>query len=332
MYDIFYENKPTAGLPAQTVFITDTLDKNKYDISSFRFVGASAGKKSVSLFNSPLNAVQDIDLRPTLPFYARVNARLDTARGVVEWQIQTIDTLTLQETTDPLAGFCPPNDAFNNGEGSVSFSINLRNTVQQGDTIKNRASIIFDTNEPILTGFWVNQFDTVAPVSRVLPLADSVFSDQVVVNWAGTDNASGIASYNILVSVNGGPIQSWISGTRTTSDTLKGVYDDVYAFYSQAVDKAGNVEKGKTVPEATIKLKLTPTVFTFNGSGDYRNPANWVGNLLPPDVLPAGSEIIINPAGNGECLMNKPQEVKPGGKFTVVAGKKIRLLGAIDVR
>ena len=53
--------------------------------------------------------------------------------------------------TDPLAGFLPPNDETGRGEGHVSFTIRPRADVQAGTVVTNIASIVFDTNEPILT-------------------------------------------------------------------------------------------------------------------------------------------------------------------------------------
>lgn len=69
------------------------------------------------------------------------------------------------------------------------------------------------------------------------------------------------------------------------------------------------------------------TVYSFTGSGNWNVAANWSNNAIPPAILPSCSEIIINPAGSTECILNVSQTIKPGGKLTVTTGKKLRVVG-----
>lgn len=72
---------------------------------------------------------------------------------------------------------------------------------------------------------------------------------------------------------------------------------------------------------------VTPViVFSFNASGNWNNPANWQGGVVPPNPLPAGTEIIINPVGgNQECVINVPVTVSPGAFIYVRPGKTLRV-------
>lgn len=70
---------------------------------------------------------------------------------------------------------------------------------------------------------------------------------------------------------------------------------------------------------------ITPTVYNFTGSGNWDAPANWQDNILPPEILPTCSEIIINPSVAGECVLNTTQTILPGARLTVAAGKKFRI-------
>ncbi len=65
------------------------------------------------------------------------------------------------------------------------------------------------------------------------------------------------------------------------------------------------------------------TIYSFIGNGNFTNAANWLNNQLPPNPLPSGAEIIIDPAGTGQCILNATYTVNPGGKFSVIAGKKL---------
>lgn len=64
-------------------------------------------------------------------------------------------------------------------------------------------------------------------------------------------------------------------------------------------------------------------VFTFIGNGNWSDAANWSNNLKPPDPLPAGAEIIINPSG--ECVLNVPIVFPANVKLTVIAGKTLKV-------
>jgi hypothetical protein len=330
-YTVYYENADTATLPAQTVIVTDTLDISKFDPATLQFTFASVGTRTTPLTTKGYNAIGEIDLRPQVPFIARINAILDTATGIIQWQVQTIDPQTGQETTDPLAGFLPPNNETHWGEGSFTFTVQLRPSVQQGDTIRNKASIVFDVNEPIITNYWVNMFDTGRPTSKVNALPAIVNKDSIEVSWSGTDAVSGIDFYNVWVSVNDGPFVIWLAGTTALKDTFVGFYGNSYRFYSLAQDRAGNTEWSKSMEETKTTMVLIPTVFRFVGNGSYKDAANWKDGIRPPAVLPSGSEIIIDPAGDGECIMDKLQDVKPGGKFTIAPGKKIKLLTDLEL-
>ena len=71
-------------------------------------------------------------------------------------------------------------------------------------------------------------------------------------------------------------------------------------------------------------------VYTFTGAGNWDIEGNWAGNNIPPAVLFGCMEIIIDPEGTNECLMNIPvQIIPPGASLIVKAGKKFRVPGEL---
>jgi hypothetical protein len=48
-------------------------------------------------------------LRPAKDLIARIHAKLDVETGLVTWRFASIDPATGEPTTDPVAGFLPPN-------------------------------------------------------------------------------------------------------------------------------------------------------------------------------------------------------------------------------
>lgn len=99
--------------------------------------------------------------------------------------------------------------------------------------------------------------DTVAPTSSVSVLA-AFSKPSFLVSWSGTDDAggSGIATYSVFVSDNGGPFTFFQNNTAQTSATFNGAVGHVYGFYSVATDKAGNAQATPTAAQATTNASL----------------------------------------------------------------------------
>jgi hypothetical protein len=102
--------------------------------------------------------------------------------------------------------------------------------------------------------------------------------------------------------------------------SLKSIGDSVFAISS---DNSGVF---------VFKKSAAVTIYTFTGNGNWTDAANWVNGLIPPATLPYGSEIIIDPAESGECVLNTNQTVAPGGKLTVKQPKKFRIPGNLNVQ
>ena len=73
------------------------------------------------------------------------------------------------------------------------------------------------------------------------------------------------------------------------------------------------------------------TNYVFTGNGNWSVASNWKNNLLPPAVLPANSQIIIDPADNGECVADIPYTVTTGKKIIVLSNKKLAIKGNLII-
>lgn len=134
----------------------------------------------------------DIDMRPEMNLITRVNLSLDKEKGIAKWHFASIDPQTDEHVTDVFAGFLPPDDETGRGQGSVSFTINLKNDLPNDAEVSNRAEIVFDYNEPIFTPDWTNRKDLLSPVSQMLQPTE--VNDSIVsLSWNGTDSGSGMA-------------------------------------------------------------------------------------------------------------------------------------------
>jgi hypothetical protein len=109
--------------------------------------------------------------------------------------------------------------------------------------------------------------DTAPPVSQILPLP-SESRAQFAVRWSGEDAASGVRSYDVLVSTDGGPFVTWRSSTRETSGFFSGEMGRSYAFYSVAVDEAGNRESVPSSADTVTRVRLVNQAPVFEGPAE----------------------------------------------------------------
>ena len=165
--------------------------------------------------------------------------QLDTSSGVLRWTFNSINL--------------PPNLHPPEGEGYINFTIQPRRTVPSGTRITNRAAIVFDLNDPILTNEVLNTIDDLPPQSSVAHLAPEQNNVAFKLDWGGTDTESGVAWYQVFVSRDGGPFTLWTQTPKTS-----GVYiadnGHSYGFASLAVDNVGHAEAVHVVADATTRV------------------------------------------------------------------------------
>ncbi len=281
-YQILFENKPEATAPAHEVAVTDQLDITRFDLSTFAFGPVTFGDFVVAAPGKGAEFSTDVDMRPTRNVIVRVAGTLDTVAGLITWRFHSLDPATGFPSEDPQQGFLPPNTAPPAGEGAVSFSVELKEGLATGDEYRNDATIVFDLEAPIQTPEWLNTIDATPPASQVASLPGTSCS-AIPLTWSGTDAHSGISSYDIFVSENGGAWQLWRAHTNVTGAAFEGTVGSAYAFYSIARDAAGNEESAPASADA---------------STNAANPSPIV-ELLDPTSGLAGGGSSVELAGNG---------------------------------
>jgi PKD repeat protein len=275
VYTVKFENLDTATAPAAVVQVSDVLDTSLFDLSTFSFRNFALADSVVPIPDEfRTNYVHDFDLRSTRGIWLRAEGRMDTSVGRMDWHFTSLDTVSMDVVTNPSLGFLPPNVSAPEGEGFISFSVRPKPTLQHLQVISNTSSITFDNNTPISTNTWINTIDTVKPASAVLPLSpgqtDTVFT--VVTN--GSDAESGILDYILYVSANDSDFKSLYIGAP---DTLwfTGKAGVKYEFFSQARDRALNLEDTLHVPDAvTVILVGTDDLPPATTIDVYPNPAS----------------------------------------------------------
>ena len=254
-YTIDFENAATATAPAQDVTIAQQLDPN-LDWNTFRLTGFGFDNLTYTrLVIEPFYTAQ-LDLTATKGYIVDVSAGVNIATGVVTWTFDTIGPNHRPDPADPTVGFLPVDDANNDGQAYVSYTVQAKSGVQTGDVVTTQATVTFDTQAPINTAAIADTLDADAPTSEVQALPAQTDNTTFEVSWSGQDdpNGPGIASYTIYVSEDGGSPTPWLTDTTLTNALFTAQLGHTYAFSSTATDNAGNVEAEHATPDTTIQV------------------------------------------------------------------------------
>ena len=110
------------------------------------------------------------------------------------------------------------------------------------------------------------RIDTVAPVAEVVDMDAYTFSSFFLVQWIGSDNLSGIASYDVQWRTSNGNWQTLITNTPDTSFQFTGGQNrTTYEFRARARDEVGNVQpfSDEAQTETTVFTHADATVLPF---------------------------------------------------------------------
>ena len=271
-YSVAFENDPKkATAAAQEVTVTDALSPN-LDWTTFTLGDITFGANFIAIPAGLQSYTTSVDTTNTdgTPLRVDVSAGINPATGVVTWTFRSIDPATGQLPTGAQDGFLPIDDATGRGLGTVYYDVKPRAGLATGTTISNTASIVFDTNASLDTAAVVSTIDAGAPTSSVNPLP-ATSGPRFTVSWAGLDDkgGSGIATFNVFVSTDGGPYTVFLAGTAATSASFNGVAGHRYAFSTTAVDHVGNVQPSLSAPSVTT---VTTVANLGEGPRDHPRP------------------------------------------------------------
>jgi RHS repeat-associated protein len=294
-YVIQFANEPSAETPAQQVVVTQHLDPN-LDPSTFQVGDFGFGGQVFQIPADRQFYSTRIDERSTLGIFVDFTANFDQGTDTATWTFASIDPSTLDVPADPRVGFLPPDQTPPQGEGFVSYTIQPKATDTTATVINAQGSVVFNTNAPVATNTFTNTIDAGPPTSSVLPLPPTETSTSFTVSWSGQDDpgGSGIASFDIFVSDNGGPFTPFLTGTTQTSAIFDGQNGHTYGFYSVATDNVGHVEATPMAAEAqtTVVTIATPVFSDLSSPTIVYGTATTTlsGHLAAPTASPPAGE------------------------------------------
>jgi RHS repeat-associated protein len=252
-YEVDFSNLASASLPAQTVTVTEPVDPN-VDLSTFS-LGAFGFADHVVTPPPGLRSYETvIDDTAVSGLDVRVKAALDTASRTVVWTFTSLDPGTGLPTTNAAAGFLPPDVTQPEGEGFVSYDATPSASASTGTSISAGATVQFDENPPMDTATVINTVDDSVPAATINELPASE-TGPFTLSWAGADpGGSGVATYNVYISDNGGPFVPLETETTDSSTTFTGTVGDTYQFVADATSNVGTVQPLPSAAQAQTTI------------------------------------------------------------------------------
>ncbi len=280
-YTVDFASEATGSAAAQDVIITEQLDPN-LDWSTFQLGSFGFGPVKVAI---PARLTQ---YQTTVPYQnqdgsplnVQVTLDFNVQTGLLTATFTSLDPANGQAPSGVFDGFLPRDNSSGIGEGFVQYTVQPKAGLPTGTSIEQQASSIFDINAPLNTNTYTNTIDSVAPTSLVNALpANSLPS--YAVSWTGQDDAggSGIAFYDVYVSIDAGAWHLWQNQTTQTSAVYPGQIGHSYAFYTVAQDNVGNQEANPPTAQAQTQTAVYPTSLT-ESAGTTKPTTEKIGTLL----------------------------------------------------
>ncbi len=252
-FEIHFENKAEAGLPAQVVTIDQRLDPTMYDLDTLHVESVQIGQSIHDFYLGESSGYLDIPLDDDKAIMMASDIGAD---GQIAFTLTTYDTETHEPTTDSLAGFLPPNVTAPEGQGVIRYRINLKEGLASNTLIANQASIVFDRNDPIETNVWQHVIDEEAPATTLVEPESPFTGNELTLEWASDDGiGAGARLFQVYVGRDGAEPEL-AEETDLTHSVIPVEDSENLEIMVTAVDWLGN-EEIKTEPDASVVIEAS---------------------------------------------------------------------------
>ncbi len=143
--------------------------------------------------------------------------------------------------------------------------------------------------------------DRTPPRAGIRPLPATSRDEGIWVEWRGYDETA-VASYDVQVSVNGGPWTDWLNGTTASGEVYLAGHGQTVAFRTRARDQKGNLSAWNVTTNATGSLPL--------GSGGV---GRVVTSTLSVRAGPGTSNLKLGEVRSGDLLAITGGPISSGG-------------------
>ncbi|MGO9456199.1 MAG: beta strand repeat-containing protein, partial [Acidimicrobiales bacterium] len=325
-YEVHFQNVPTAKTDVAEVKVVEPLPAgiNPTSVSLTGF-GFGFGTVHVSLAGHKQSFTKTLPHAAPNGDVVRVTGSFDPSASAITWLFEAVNPKTGDVDSAATAGFLLPDTTAGKGEGYVSFSATMLPGLTTGTTVATQATITFDRNAPLSTSMWKNTIDANVPTAHVAALPATTAAGTLPVSWSGSDgDGSGVATYNVYVSDDGGTLTLWKADTTATSADYPTTKGHTYGFAAQATNHVGTSGPTPTTAQVTTSVESSTPKPRFTSAASATFTAGITGTfsvvvagtpkptLAETGILPTG---VAFTAASG-ALSGKPAATT-GGEYPI---------------
>lgn len=109
-----------------------------------------------------------------------------------------------------------------------------------------------------------------------------------------------------------------------TANMLELSFDTLGYMYGVCYTNTG-LKAGLFRSNNTVNPPLT-NMYTFTGNGSWNTVSNWKNKRIPPASIPSNTIVTLDPAPNGECVLNTPLALQQGATLKVRNNRKFKIM------
>lgn len=244
LYKIEFENNENATAPAQKVIIKCPIDPN-LNIGTFR-----VGVVTFDTFEKDFGLVSNfgfdrVDATEKTETFVDIQVYTNAATEEAVWELHSVDPENGLPPSNPLIGFLPPNNG-TNGQGYVTFSIDLKSSVQTETKITESATIVFDENPHIDTS---TIFNTIDKTAGTVAINVSTLFDGIMLNLVTSDVGSGVKFVDLYLVHDGSAqlLQSDVNQSVVFVDLTENVLHTIVGVVTDNVGNSGWLDIAESV-------------------------------------------------------------------------------------
>jgi len=121
----------------------------------------------------------------------------------------------------------------------------------------------------------------------------------------------------------------YVTGLSAIAKAQIGVADLGNAAPGNVVVGSSSIAKSDLPVCTPSSSSCSVITYVFTGNGNWNIATNWLGNSIPPPLLPGGNFIIIDSEEGGECILNIAQTIGVGGTLTILPPKRFKVLASL---
>lgn len=224
---------------------------------------------------------------------------------------------------------CFKNDFLNNGNGELYLSYSENSIIENNIFYLSSQNIIAYTElgQPSLRFNYNLFFSDNSPADMEADWNGNSYNSFSAFKTGTATNTNSLIGNPMFVNTVAAPFDFHI----TAASAAKEAGDPSFVAAVSERDMDNEIRIAGVVDCGADEYYNAANLYTFTGNGNWNIESNWVNNNIPPSVATGTVIILIDPVGDGECILNTEQHINNGAQLKINTGKKFRVTGNVSI-